>query len=155
MKTFDELTSEQKLELKQALLCEKLEGVSYEELADADALVSDSELEERYGATTFSDDDFQSNDKENDMEQCSEFASLDVYMGSIEWETPSDSLPKKERYSIGFQTLLENEVVQSDGGMDYTIDKNLLQDLVLTMLEADYGVRAKKWLGCWSMIPNS
>ena len=60
--TFDELSKEQKLELKQRLLVErneqKGEGTSYGELADADGLVDDRTLEEAYGGTEFSPDDF-------------------------------------------------------------------------------------------------
>lgn len=57
-----DLSSEQKLELKQNLLEKKNEakgeGTSYGELADADQLVTDAELEAEYGNTEFTDDDF-------------------------------------------------------------------------------------------------
>lgn len=52
-----ELTPEQKLELKQNFLSRN-NDVSYGELADADKLVSDQELEEEYGSTEFTADDF-------------------------------------------------------------------------------------------------
>ena len=39
--TFSELTTEQKLELKQALLLEREESVSLEEMANCDELVTD------------------------------------------------------------------------------------------------------------------
>ena len=58
MLSFDELNDEQRLELKQSILCARELNVSYGELADADELVSDEELEEEYGATVFSEDDF-------------------------------------------------------------------------------------------------
>lgn len=55
--TLNELTEEQKLELKQNFLT-KDHDVSYGELADADELVSDEELEAEYGHVEFSNDDF-------------------------------------------------------------------------------------------------
>lgn len=55
--TLAELTPEQKLELKQNYLSRN-EDVSYGELADADELVTDKELEEEYGSTDFTSDDF-------------------------------------------------------------------------------------------------
>lgn len=55
--SFNELTEEQKLELKQNFLT-KDHDVSYGELADADELVSDEELEAEYGHVEFSNDDF-------------------------------------------------------------------------------------------------
>ena len=58
----DELSEEQKLELKQRILTErnerKGEGTSYAELADANELVDDEALETEYGGTEFSPDDF-------------------------------------------------------------------------------------------------
>ena len=60
--TFDELTEDQKLELKQRVLMDRNEengeGTSYEELSEADYRVTDEELRERYGGTEFSPDDF-------------------------------------------------------------------------------------------------
>lgn len=55
--TIKELSEEQKLELKQNFLT-KDNDVSYGELASADELVSDEELEEEYGNVEFTDDDF-------------------------------------------------------------------------------------------------
>ena len=55
---FDELTEEQKIYLKQQILVDSQESVSYGELAMADELVSDEELEEVYGGTVFSEEDF-------------------------------------------------------------------------------------------------
>ena len=52
-----DLTPEQKLELKQALLTQDRD-VSYGELANADELVSDKQLEDAYGDTEFTEDDF-------------------------------------------------------------------------------------------------
>lgn len=59
---FDDLTAEQKLELKQRILEDRNEhlgeGTSYGELANADELVDDEVLEAEYGGTEFSPDDF-------------------------------------------------------------------------------------------------
>ncbi len=52
-----DLTPDQKIELKQALLTQDRD-VSYGELANADELVSDKQLEDAYGDTEFTDDDF-------------------------------------------------------------------------------------------------
>lgn len=58
----DELSEEQKLELKQRILEDRNEhlgeGTSYGELANADELVDDEVLEAEYGGTEFSPDDF-------------------------------------------------------------------------------------------------
>jgi hypothetical protein len=60
--TFDELNEDQRMELKQHIITERNEhrgeGTSYEELALADDLVSDEDLEDWYGSTEFSPDDF-------------------------------------------------------------------------------------------------
>lgn len=56
--TVDELTREQKIELKQALIDEREGSVSFGELCDADALVTDDELKARWGGAVFSPDDF-------------------------------------------------------------------------------------------------
>ena len=60
--TFDELSEEQKLELKQHILTERNEqrgeGTSYGELADADALVSDEDAKAWAEGMEFSPDDF-------------------------------------------------------------------------------------------------
>lgn len=58
-----DLTKEQRTEVKQRVLCDRLlEGQNrtpgYSELADADELVSDKELEEAYGGTEFTLGDF-------------------------------------------------------------------------------------------------
>lgn len=55
-----ELTENRRLQLKQYMLMQKQlnEGTSWGELAEADSLVSDEELEDEYGDTDFSEDDF-------------------------------------------------------------------------------------------------
>lgn len=56
------LTADQKLQLKQAILFKrkdkKKEFPSYEELANAGKLVSDKALEREYGCTQFVEEDF-------------------------------------------------------------------------------------------------
>lgn len=60
--TLKELNSEQRLQLKQDMLTrrmdEKGESPSYGELADADRLITDEELETEFGNTEFVPDDF-------------------------------------------------------------------------------------------------
>ncbi len=57
-----DLNDDQRLQLKQELLRRRLEekgeGISYGELADADTLVTDEELEAEFGDTEFVPDDF-------------------------------------------------------------------------------------------------
>ena len=69
---FSELTEEQRLELKQRILIERLdargESPSYGYLVDADDLVSDEDLEDWYGDTVFSPDDFFCSEGEDDPE---------------------------------------------------------------------------------------
>lgn len=55
--TLKDLSEEQKLELKQAILTRDRD-VSYGELVNADELVTDEELEKEYGGTEFTPDDF-------------------------------------------------------------------------------------------------
>ena len=64
--TFSELTTEQKLELKQALLIEREESVSLEEMANCDELVTDEELEAKWGSVIFTEDDFTSTCDDSD-----------------------------------------------------------------------------------------
>ena len=53
-----DLNNDQKRVLKENILCEKSENVSFGELFNADLLVSDKELEDRFGGTIFVDEDF-------------------------------------------------------------------------------------------------
>ena len=53
-----ELNREQMVELKQAYICESAEGASWLDMANADVIVSDEEVAERYAGTDFCDDDF-------------------------------------------------------------------------------------------------
>lgn len=60
---FGDLTNDQRTEVKQRFLCERLvknenRTPSYGELADVDKTVSDKEVEEAYVGTEFSQDDF-------------------------------------------------------------------------------------------------
>lgn len=75
-----DLTNEQRLELKQDIVKDRNEhigeGTSYGELANADELVDDEVLEEAYGGTEFSSDDF----------SCGEAADRDGVLGELkEW----------------------------------------------------------------------
>ena len=54
----EELNAEQKKELKQDVLNNRLSNPSYGELANAEELVTDEELEAAYGGTEFTEDDF-------------------------------------------------------------------------------------------------
>lgn len=58
MLNFNELTWEQKLQLKQQILVDREQNISWGEWAMADSIVSDKELEDMYGDTVFSKDDF-------------------------------------------------------------------------------------------------
>jgi hypothetical protein len=58
MLNFNELTEEQKVQLKQKILVDREPSVSWWELFMADNIVSDKELEDMYGDTVFSKDDF-------------------------------------------------------------------------------------------------
>lgn len=53
-----QLSKDQKIELKQNVLIQKKEDVSWNELADADILVPDSELEELFEGVEFTEEDF-------------------------------------------------------------------------------------------------
>lgn len=64
--TFSELTTEQKLELKQALLLEREDSVSLGEMTKCDELVTDEELEAKWGSVIFTEDDFLSKCDDND-----------------------------------------------------------------------------------------
>ena len=55
-----ELSRDQMVMLKQNILMERDASVSWNELADADELVSDEEAQSIYGNTDFSSDDFAS-----------------------------------------------------------------------------------------------
>lgn len=65
--TLKDLTPEQKLQVKQNILTQKQDNVSWGELFNADELISDDELEQEYGSTKFVDDDFLST--ENEMKE--------------------------------------------------------------------------------------
>ena len=53
-----DLNYEQKHQLKQSVLTERDNNVSFGELVNADELVTDDELEERFGGTEFVKEDF-------------------------------------------------------------------------------------------------
>ena len=56
--TIQQLTREQILQLKQAMLTEQSDTVSYGELIHADQLISDAEVTLRFYGTEFTEDDF-------------------------------------------------------------------------------------------------
>ena len=53
-----ELNEEQKLQLKESILAERDNNISLGELFLADDLVTDEELEKRYGSVYFVEEDF-------------------------------------------------------------------------------------------------
>ena len=56
--SYDELNRDQILALKQSYLVRTQDNVSYNELAEADNLVSDEELEQEYKNVNFVEEDF-------------------------------------------------------------------------------------------------
>lgn len=56
--SYDELNRDQILALKQNYLVSTQDNVSYNELAEADNLVSDEELEQEYKNVNFVEEDF-------------------------------------------------------------------------------------------------
>lgn len=54
----NELKSEQKNQLKQLFLSERVKSLTLNELIHADELVSDNDLEALFGGVEFVDDDF-------------------------------------------------------------------------------------------------
>lgn len=53
-----DLNKEQKIQLKESILTEKIGNPSLGELLQADELVTDEELENKYGSITFVEEDF-------------------------------------------------------------------------------------------------
>lgn len=56
--TVQELNRDQLIQLKQAMLAEQSDSVSYGELANADSLVRDADVILTYFGVDFSEDDF-------------------------------------------------------------------------------------------------
>ena len=80
-----DLTNEQRLELKQAIVKDRNEhigeGTSYEELADADELVDDEVLQEAYAGTEFTSDDFscgEAADRDGVLDELQEWAEREL-----------------------------------------------------------------------------
>lgn len=80
-----DLTNEQRLELKQEIVKDRNEhigeGVSYEELANADELVDDEVLEEAYGGTEFDPEDFscgEACDRDGVLDELKEWAEREL-----------------------------------------------------------------------------
>ena len=53
-----ELTKDQLSQVKQSYLCERNESVSYDDLVNADELVSDETIFNEYANIAFTEDDF-------------------------------------------------------------------------------------------------
>lgn len=85
---FCDLTKDQRTEVKQRLLCERLEKdenrtPSYGELADVDEAVSDKEAEEAYTGTEFVLDDFSCGmaaDRDGVLDELKEWAERELLM---------------------------------------------------------------------------
>ena len=85
---FCDLTKDQRTEVKQRLLCERLEKdenrtPSYGELADVDEAVSDKEAEEAYAGTEFVPDDFSCGvaaDRDGVLAELKEWAERELLM---------------------------------------------------------------------------
>lgn len=80
-----DLTNEQRLELKQAIVNDRNEhigeGTSYEELANADELVDDEVLQEAYAGTEFTPDDFscgEAFDRDGVLDELQEWAEREL-----------------------------------------------------------------------------
>lgn len=81
-----DLTKEQRTEVKQRVLCDRLlkgqnRTAGYSELADADELVSDKELEEAYGGTEFTLGDFscgEAYDRDGVLDELKEWAEREL-----------------------------------------------------------------------------
>lgn len=100
--TLDDLSKEQKLELKQRILEDRNEhlgeGTSYGELANADELVDDEVLEAEYGGTEFSPDDF----------SCGEAADRAGVLGELkEWAERELLTAKYAKPGTGRRPTLE------------------------------------------------
>lgn len=85
-----DLTNEQRLELKQAIVKDRNEhigeGTSYGELANADELVDDEVLEEAYAGTEFTPDDFccgEAFDRDSVLDELQEWAERELTDGSF------------------------------------------------------------------------
>ena len=85
---FSDLTKDQRTEVKQRLLCERLEKdenrtPSYGELTDVDETVSDKEAEEAYAGTEFVPDDFSCGvaaDRDGVLDELKEWAERELLM---------------------------------------------------------------------------
>jgi len=85
---FGDLTNEQRLAFKQQLLTDRNEahgrGTSYDELADADYLVSDEDAESHAEGVEFSPDDFSCGvaaDRNGVLDELKEWAERELLMG--------------------------------------------------------------------------
>lgn len=85
---FGDLTRDQRTEVKQRLLCERLEKSedrtpSYGELAGVDETISDKEAEEAFAGTEFVPDDFscgEAADRDGVLDELKEWAERELLM---------------------------------------------------------------------------
>lgn len=84
---YRDLTNEQRLEFKQQLLTDRNEahgrGTSYDELADADYLVSDADAESHAEGVEFSQDDFSCGmaaDRDGVLDELKEWAERELLL---------------------------------------------------------------------------
>lgn len=56
--TIKELSKEQFRELKEHILCDRVQNVSYGEFLAVDEIISDKDVEEEYGGVEFTSEDF-------------------------------------------------------------------------------------------------
>lgn len=92
--TVKQLTRDMLIELKEHYLAQKRDehggGISYEELANADELVSDEEVFEKYAGTDFSVDDFCCSagqyDLQDKLDGLTEMFRVTVLTESGEWK---------------------------------------------------------------------
>lgn len=94
MSVYD-LSRDQLIELKQSLMTQRYDNVTFGELAFADELVPDSEIFARYSNTYFSPEDFLCSSKENardgQEEQQNTLSSLDSRVARAMQRRQNDS----------------------------------------------------------------
>ena len=119
---FSDLTKDQRTEVKQRLLCERLEKgenrtPSYGELADVDEAVSDKEAEEAYDGTEFSPDDFSCGvaaDRDGVLDELQEWAERELLMAKYAKPDAVGRLPPDAKLGVNWgikwarKTLLDH-----------------------------------------------
>lgn len=149
--TVKDLHRKQLIELKQNYLCTLNgnhgvhEGVSYNELANADELVSDEEIFEVFEGTEFSPDDFSMSSREvdyeqfvKDLEEIRKDTSKMVQYVTIDGEEYEDDC---SNYTLGMHTTYFD---------DFEIEFLALSYVVNTPQEGDTGYGGAKCLEGWT-----